>query len=93
MSRMYDIDTIDALVDELGGDSRLAEDLGISQPAVANWKARGQIGAGWHMRLLAKVFERGKTINPAVFGMSEREAKALFPKRADDRLGNASVAA
>ena len=78
-SIMYDIKTIDGLVDALGGDTVLARDLGISQPAVANWKVRGQIGAGWHMRLYAKIRARGLTIDPNIFGLTEDEAIGLGP--------------
>lgn len=66
----YDIRTISELIDELGGDTVVARWLGISQPAVAQWKARGQIATGWHMRLLAEMIRRGKTIDPGVFGLS-----------------------
>lgn len=89
---MYDINTIDDLVDALGGDSVLAESLGISQPAVANWKVRQQIGAGWHMRLFARLAELGMTVNPTVFGLSEIEGRAIFTKR-PQRRGNVSVTA
>ncbi len=90
--RMYDIKTIESLITELGGDTVLAADLDISQPAVANWKVRGEIPSGWHMRLYARVIAMGKTIDPAVFGLTPQEAAAI--NRVSRRMpGNESVAA
>lgn len=72
------IRSIDELVDEFGGDTSLAEYLGISQSAVAQWKIRGSIAAGWHLRLFAELTKRGRTVHPSVFGLSEAEAGHLF---------------
>ena len=66
---MYDIRTIDMLIDALGGDTAVAAWLNISQPAVANWKQRGVIPPGWHMRLFARVIGMGQTVDPAIFGL------------------------
>lgn len=75
---MYDIKTIDDLVDALGGDTALAAELGVSQPAVANWKARGEIPGGWHMRLMAKLVARGLTVDTlSVFGLPDAEALTI----------------
>ena len=74
----YDINTIDELIDELGGGSAVGRWLGITPEAVSMWKARGNIAPGWHMRLAAAVGRKGKTINPEVFGMTEDEAKGLL---------------
>lgn len=75
---MYDIETIDQLIEKLGGDTVVAGMFDISQPAVANWKVRGQIAAGWHLRLLAISREKGLRVSPAVFGLGEKDAAALF---------------
>lgn len=74
----YDINSIPELVEEFGGDTKLAERLGITQGAVSNWKARNCIAHGWHMRLFADIRGRGKTVSPDVFGMSEDDAPELF---------------
>lgn len=74
------IRTIDELVSEFDGDTSLAEFLGISQSAVAQWKVRGQIASGWHLRLLAELTRRGRTVHPEVFGLTEDEAGVLFDK-------------
>ena len=75
---MKHIASIDDLVDFLGGDTAVAAAFGISQSAVAQWKLREQIAAGWHLRLLAEVRRRGATIDPGVFGLSDEEAVGLF---------------
>lgn len=74
---MYDINSIPELIDELGGDTVVARWLGISQPAVAQWKARNQIATGWHMRLLAELTRRGKTVDPVVFGLTADDIAPL----------------
>ena len=82
---MYDINSITELVDAFGGDTKLANRLGISQPAVAAWKPRGHIPPGWHMRLWSELTRRGYSVNPEVFGWSEDDIAPLvdcrMPKR------------
>lgn len=73
------IATIDALISELGGPKCLGERLEITQEAVSNWKARGEIPAGWHLRLLVEVAKRGKRVDPTVFGLSSDDMEALWP--------------
>lgn len=77
---MIEITTIDALIDALGGDTAVANWLGISQPAVANWKVRGQIASGWHLRILARLKQEGRRVDPALFGLSREEAEGLFER-------------
>ncbi len=77
---MKEITTIDDLIDALGGDTAVANWLGISQPAVANWKVRGQIAAGWHLRILARLKQERRRVDPALFGLSRQEADGLFER-------------
>lgn len=76
---MSTIDTIDSLIDELGGAKRLGERLGITQEAVSNWRARREIPPGWHLRLLIDVARRGKRVDPSVFGLTTDDMEALWP--------------
>lgn len=77
---MKHIATIAQLVDFFGGDTALAAGLDISQSAVAHWKKRQQIPAGWHLRLLAEISHRGATVDPKVFGLSTTDAAGVtFP--------------
>ena len=75
------LSTIDDLIDALGGDTAVSEWLGISQPAVANWKARREIPPGWHLRILARLKAERMTADPAIFGLTEQEARELFGPR------------
>jgi len=77
---MYEIRTIDELVEALGGDTVVAHWLGISQPAVANWKVRGQIASGWHLRILARLKQERRLVDPALFGLTADEASGLFDR-------------
>lgn len=85
---MHDIQTIHQLIDCLGGDTAVANWLGISQPAVANWKVRGEIPPGWHIRLLARVVSMDLTVDPVVFGLEDSPEFGVLV----GRLGNVSGA-
>lgn len=74
---MHDIETIDHLIKEMGGPTKLGAWLGISQEAVSAFVHRG-IPTGWHVRLIAELKRRGRTINPDVFGISDEDARVLF---------------
>jgi hypothetical protein len=75
---MKHISSIHELVEFFGGDTALADYLDISQSAVAHWKIRGRIAAGWHLRLLAEVHARGATVDPSVFGLTHQQFEGLF---------------
>ncbi len=75
---MKHITSIAELVEFFGGDTALADHLDISQSAVAHWKLRGRIAAGWHLRLLAEIHARGATVSPAVFGLTSEQFEGLF---------------
>lgn len=89
---MTHIGSITELVEFFGGDTALAAMLDISQSAVAHWKLRSQIAAGWHLRLLVEISRRGATVDPEVFGLSERDATGLFPSALGEVLRHGPVA-
>lgn len=78
----YDIKTIDALVREFGGNTAIAEWLGITPEAVSMWKLRDNIPSGWHWKFESEASRQGKKIHPAVFGRDEDVAPYLKPARA-----------
>lgn len=85
---MAQITTIEDLIDALGGDTVVASEFGISQPAVNQWKARGEIPGGWHLRIWAWAKRLRLSVDPVVFGLSDREAEDLFgPLRPKQRRG------
>lgn len=77
---MKHVRSIDDLVEFFGGDTALADLLGLDQSAIAQWKRRGNIGSGWHLRLLAELTRRGATADPDVFGLTADEAQPLFER-------------
>lgn len=78
---MYDINSIDDLVIELGGPSDLGAQLGISQEAVSNWVVRESIPGGWHMVLAAMAHRAGKSVSPGVFNLTEKDVEGFWPSR------------
>lgn len=77
---MKHIRSIDELVEFFGGDTELGKMLGLDQSAIGQWKRRGNISGGWHLRLLAELTGRGATVDPEVFGLSRDEAMPLFER-------------
>jgi len=65
------ITSIEGLVDALGGTGPTAEFIGREDSAVSNWKARGFIPPGWHLRLFLELSRRGFTVAPSVFDLTE----------------------
>lgn len=75
---MYDINSIESLIEALGGPTVVGNEFGLSQEAVSNWSARGNIAGGWHLLLYAKARRKNLTVNPKVFNLSERDVEGLF---------------
>lgn len=75
---MYDINSIDELIERLGGPTVIGEKFGISQEAVSNWSVRGNIGGSRHVQLLAMTRRKGLSVNPIVFGLNEKDVEGLF---------------
>jgi len=75
---MYDIKSISDMVTELGGPSELGAILGITQEAVSNWVARDYVPGGWHMQLAAILYRRGKSVDPRVFNLTEKDVEGLM---------------
>lgn len=71
----YDINTIDDLIEEMGGNTALGDWLDITPEAVSNWKRRNAIATGWHLRLDMEMRKRGKSVNPSVFGLEPDAAQ------------------
>lgn len=61
--------TVDELIDAFGGNSVLADWLGIGDTAVSNWRDRKSIPSGWHLRLYLEAESRGLSIDPKLFGL------------------------
>jgi hypothetical protein len=62
------IRTVDEAIEALGGTQRASEELGVSPPAISNWKFRGNIPSDKFMLVTAALKVAGKTIDPRLFG-------------------------
>lgn len=89
---MYDIKTIEQLVDVLGGPVVLGGKFGITQEAVSNWSLRGNIPGGWHVQLYAMAARKSMTIDPAVFKLTESDVDGLFRLRSQQKKASRSLA-
>jgi len=76
---MYDINSISEIVAELGGPSKLGALLGVTSECVSNWIARDYIPGGWHMQIAAMLHRNGKSIDPKVFKLTEKDVEGLLP--------------
>lgn len=76
----YDINTVSDVIDCLGGPTELGARLGITQEAVSNWKARGYIPNGWHLKLVVWLGGTGRSVDPELFDMPDVDVAASVPK-------------
>lgn len=52
-------------IEKFGGHSVLAEAIGITQPTVSKWKAKGLIPSRWQPIILREAAKRGLAISAA----------------------------
>ena len=70
------INSIQEIIDVLGGPTKLALRLGCSQPVVSLWKMRGRIAPAWYVAICELLHEAGKTAPPKLFGMKKLAKKS-----------------
>lgn len=66
------IDSIERVIDLVGGEARAARLADVGETAVANWKARGRIAKEHFVVFAAEVAKAGKEVDPRVFGLRVR---------------------
>lgn len=64
------LETVEAVIEAVGGDAEAAKLAGVGASAVSNWKARGRIAAGKAMIFTDALARVGKVASPSVFGMA-----------------------
>lgn len=69
------IDTVDALIEALGGNARVATLTGRRSSAISNWRKRGRVPAELSRVIERALGEKGQQAAPALFGMAELEAR------------------
>jgi DNA-binding transcriptional regulator YdaS (Cro superfamily) len=68
------LETIDDVIDMLGGTGKVAALVGLKPPAVSQWRARGRISSDKYFLIADALTRQGKTANPSLFGFAERAA-------------------
>jgi hypothetical protein len=64
------IKTVSQLVKAFGGTVALARWAGVTPSVVSNWKERGHIPTGWHLRLYLECKQRKLEVLPTLFGLA-----------------------
>lgn len=70
------LNSVDAIVDAVGGPSKAAELAGVGVSAVSNWKADGGIPSRHFFAFAEVLAGRGLSLDRAVFGFKAAEARA-----------------
>ena len=60
--------TVDDVIDAFGGNTVVAEWLGIGAGEVCNWRERRSIPPGWHLRFYLEAQSLGYRTDPRLFG-------------------------
>lgn len=68
---MAELNTVDSVIEALGGNAGVSELTGLSMQAVSNWKFRGSIPPE-HFMVISTALGDDKA-DPAVFGFKSRE--------------------
>ncbi len=67
----YDISTVFGLLEEFGGIERVADEYDVPADSVRGWAVSGNIPAGWHLRMFARLCALEKTVDPVVFNFTD----------------------
>lgn len=67
------IDSVDKVVEALGGPAEVAKLCGVGTSAVSNWAARGKISKGSFLTVRDALAARSLEASPAVFGFKATE--------------------
>lgn len=62
------LNTVDEVIEALGGPSEAAIATAVGSSAVSNWRARGKISQDVFILVRDALAARGKEADPAVFG-------------------------
>ena len=73
---MDEIRSVDELIDLIGGTAAAASKLGVTMPAVSNWRKRGFIPAEYFAAFSEEARTRGRGLGFSLFGFSTSEASA-----------------
>jgi len=69
MPKLRTLSTVDAIVDELGGNYKLVKALGTSSQAVSNWRAKNKLPAYTYVAIIRELERRHRTAPPELWSM------------------------
>ena len=73
------LNTVDDVIETLGGATAVAALAGVGVPAVSNWSKRGRISQGSFMIVRDALAALGKEAAPSVFGFKEAATNEARP--------------
>ena len=62
------LNSVDEVIEALGGAGAIAALTGVGAPAVSNWRARGKISQGNFLVIKDALAAKEMQVSPAVFG-------------------------
>lgn len=65
------LETVDQVIEALGGTFKAAAAVSVGPSAVSNWKTRGRIPSDRYFVISDALKREGKKVAPALFGFSE----------------------
>lgn len=74
------------IVDKFGGQTALAELVGVKQSAIAYWVKKGGIPSKWHSKIMSLANENGVLIDASELAMSSDETSALIASGVNNKL-------
>ena len=69
------INTVEEVIEALGGPSATASLVGLGPSAISNWSARGKISPNKFLIIKAALAALGKDVDPAVFAFKAVEVE------------------
>lgn len=69
------LNSVDDVIEALGGTAAAAALLGVGSPAVSNWRLRGKVPQEYFLLVGGALKGLGKEADPAVFGFKVLEAR------------------
>lgn len=71
------IETIDELIDAMGGTGEAARWAGTTDACVSNWRAREYLPSGYHLRALIWMNEHSYKAAPSLFGLNDGDVERV----------------
>lgn len=80
------IETVSQLVKAFGGTKALAAWADVVPSTVSNWKEKGEIPPGWHLRLYLECRDRKLNVSTKLFGIGDKAKTRPQHHRGNSRI-------